>query len=119
MSWRCLSHGALDGPWCDDCDPHENCDRVRLDCGDLVDRDCDDIEVVNAGGDGADWLHPRSECSHCDRLWLDVDANAAWYAAGCEQANCNGETHFTGQRDAGTNEDIEAGPCPNWKAAAA
>lgn len=41
----------------------------------------------------------------------------AWDATGrdtatCPARACDGETHYTGQRDPFTNEDVEAGPCP-------
>lgn len=29
----------------------------------------------------------------------------------CPEPNCDGETHYSGQRDPHTNEDVEAGPC--------
>ncbi len=32
----------------------------------------------------------------------------------CADAACDGDMHYTGQRDPLTNEDIEAGPCPRW-----
>lgn len=40
-------------------------------------------------------------------------------AAECRAAQCDGDTHYSGQKHPETNEDIEVGPCPNWKAAAA
>ena len=30
----------------------------------------------------------------------------------CPDASCDGDTHYTGRRDPGTDEDVEAGPCP-------
>jgi hypothetical protein len=32
----------------------------------------------------------------------------------CQEPNCDGELHFTGAKDPVTNEDAEAGPCPEW-----
>lgn len=39
-------------------------------------------------------------------------------AAECDQARCDGELHYADRRDPITNEDIEVGPCPQWRAAA-
>jgi hypothetical protein len=34
--------------------------------------------------------------------------------ATCLEPSCDGELHFTGAKDPVTNEDVEAGPCPEW-----
>jgi hypothetical protein len=46
---------------------------------------------------------------------VEAAGQAASAAPGpCQEPNCDGELHYAGTKDPTTNEDVEAGPCPEW-----
>lgn len=94
-------------------DPHDRCYVVALECGATFDLDHPRPGEEYTEIDGCQF-HLRGACAECDLLWNDLDRFEH-----CEASHCDGETHFAGRRDPITNEDVEVGPCPNWKAAAA
>lgn len=49
---------------------------------------------------------------HALPLWDRLTVGLPTSAPFCAEPSCDGETHYTGRRDPVTDEDVEAGPCP-------
>lgn len=49
---------------------------------------------------------------HYDSERRLLRAEIARRSSACAEPQCDGDTHFSGQRDPHTNEHLELGPCP-------